>query len=453
VETGPGSCDDDGMHPHAHQRSPRLLVVALAVVALGACTAGGQGSQGTESGTTGDSGPEDDTGDETPAAGEALWDPNGLPEFQLVFAEDNWQDTLWAAIDQDDECADRRYVEAGLRFVNPVDGSTEDMGQIGVRLRGHSGLQEGEYERPGFKLKLHHLTAGQELHDAERINLLGTEGDYSLMREHLALMVSREAGLPAPRNAYALLSVNGEPQGLYPYTEETDDDAYVDAHFDGEGSLYKAAGYCGAEGDFVWLGDEPADYAATYEPKGDTPLEAMETDLIPLIACANSDEVVECLPDHIDLDAWLTATAVDMVLPDVDGMASSGQNFMLHHGDGGFVTYRWDLDQALTVYNASSESIFDVHPTWNANFESLIAEALMTHWREDYCTEVLRVAELVDPDGLFGEAVEDRRAFLAAHIEADPFMDAEHWGWIVDDILDVARERHPAVVAEAQACP
>ena len=81
----------------------------------------------------------------------------------------------------------------------------------------------------------------------------------------------------------------------------------------------------------------------------------------------------------------------------------------------------------------------------------LIVPITLPYW--DYCTEVLRVAELAVPDGLLGEAVEDRRAFLAAHIEADPFMDAQHWGWIVDDILDVARERYPAVVAEAQACP
>jgi len=432
-------------------------------VSLAACTQRGLGNPGGDSGDPGsDSGnhgsdtgsPGGDTGSQGGGgvASEPLWDPDGLAEFQLEFDEDDWKSTLWAAIDADDDCADRPYVEAGLRFVNPVDGSVEDMGQIGVRLRGHSGLQDGEYERPGYKLKLHHITAGQELHDAERINLLGTEGDYSLMREHIALRLSRQAGLPAPRNAYALLSVNGEAQGLYPYTEEPDDDAYVANHFDGEGSLYKVSGYCGGDGDFSWLGDDPEDYAATYEPKGDTELAAMEDDLIPLMACVNSDEVESCLPEHIDIEAWLTATAIDMVLPDVDGMASSGQNFMLHHGDDGFVTYRWDLDQALTVYNASSESIFDVHPTWKADFESVIAEALMRHWRAEYCEEVLRVAELVDPDGPLGEMVEDRRDFLAASIQADPFIEAERWGWIVDDILDVARERHPDVVAEAQAC-
>ena len=51
----------------------------------------------------------------------------------------------------------------------------------------------------------------------------------------------------------------------------------------------------------------------------------------------------------------------------------------------------------------------------------------MRHWRAEYCDEVLRVAELVDPDGPLGEMVEDRRDFLAASIQADPFIEAERW--------------------------
>ena len=426
--------------------------MALCLVLAG-CVPLAPKEHGDRGGVGGAWGEPPDLPDSREPADHPLFDPRGISEFDLQIYETDWDEALWDAIVDVEPCEDRPYLRANLRFWNPESQDWEEVGEVGVRYRGHSALDEGEHERVGFKIKVNAWTKGQDLHGVERINLLGTEGDYSLMREHLALNLHRAAGVPAPRVSYGWVTVNGEPQGIFPITEEPDDDVFLDERLGGRGSLFKVAGYCGGSGDFEWEGDDPEDYADTYEPKVDTTVDDLESHLLPLIECADSSDLEDCLPDYIDVDEWLSEIAVDMLTPDVDGMAASGQNFMLHRPPGGlFVVYPWDQDQALTDYNSASASIFEVHPTWKTDFDSRIADGLRKHWRGDFCTRVLELAPGVDPTRDLGSEWRELGQHLSPWIEADPFLDWERWTWIADDILATATERHAGVVAEAEGC-
>lgn len=409
-------------------------------------------STATTPADTGEAKPDPSELEPLPPASDPLWDPASPPTFRMSFDSADWEDQLWALIDPEDDCAERTYLPAQATFVSPVDGDIIPLGQVGVRHRGHSGLDVDSNGRLGFKIKVNEYQQGAELFELERLNLLGTEGDHSQMREYLALRMARQLGLPAPRSNYAFLYVNDAYMGLYPFTEEPDDDAFLRNHLGGSGSLYQVSGYCGRDGDFTYESDEPEDYWDTYEPEADTDPEAMRDDLIPLITCANGSDFDGCIDDWIDADSFMQLTALDMVLPDVDGMAPAGQNFMLHYGAQGFVPYPWDKDQAFTVYNATSDSIFAVHPTWDADFWSHVSNNLMDHRRAEYCETVLQVAVYYDPDGDLGAAHADRMDFMAPYMAIEPHLDADRWGWISDDLIEVVRERHPKVVAEAQAC-
>ena len=63
--------------------------------------------------------------------------------------------------------------------------------------------------------------------------------DFGL-REGVGYGLFRDAGVVAPRTAFAWLTVNGKPQGLFVVVEEIDD-RFVAANFPdgGEGNLYK----------------------------------------------------------------------------------------------------------------------------------------------------------------------------------------------------------------------
>lgn len=386
-------------------------------------------------------------------ADDPLWDDRYVPAYRLTFADADWAAQMEALIPTD-ACADREYIEATLEYDNPMTQTTETVEHVGVRYRGHSALTDGQ--RWGFKLSFDEFSPGAAFHDVDNLNLLGTEGDFSLMRERIAQQVMREAGVPAPLVGHAQLTINGEYQGVFPVAEEPDDDAYLDHHFDDDsGGLYKVEGYCGGTADFDDHGDEADDYNERYEPRADTTDEMVLADIYPLIQCAqgNDTQLVSCLPGLIDLDEWITEMAVDMVLPDVDGLAGAGQNFMLYDdpATGTFVVYPWDKDQAFSISAAASTSIWDLHPSWATPPDLTVR--IRRLWADEFCAEVLRVAELARPSALREESARIR-GYLEEPISRDPWFAAngQSWSGAVGALESDFESHHDDVVAEATAC-
>ena len=407
----------------------------------------------------------DDTGtpSDTGLAGSG-WDEPEHPVFSTetlqtvrITLQDDWEEVLWTYAQGDDPCEGRRSIPGSVVFENAVTGVTEDLGSADVRFRGHSALADGPdstTERPGFKLDFEDY--GGEYQGREKLNLLGTEGDYSLMREVLAFKLMRQLGLPAPYAGFAQVYVNDQLMGVYPLSEEADDQDFLDAHFDDpDGNFYEVEGYCGGTGRLTWLGESVDDYVDIYDPKAGTPDKAILDDLEPLLDCVTNsghDEFVACLPEHVDLDAFLTLVAADMVMPDVDGLPSAGQNYLLYADPSdGFVPISYDKDQAFDLSNVTSESIYALHPVWAADQEVELVDRLRELFDDEYCAAVLEAARWVEPSVLSVQ-VEATRAHLSAAIDADPFIDLDRWNSVVNDIVDVAEIHHPAVVAEATAC-
>lgn len=389
-------------------------------------------------------------------AHQPLWDPDAVPTYRLELGA-GWEETLEAAFDPF-ECGDRAYVRGTLRFENPATGEVELWEDVGVRYRGHNVYQESEMERRGFKISFDEFVPDRAFHGVDKINLLGTEGDYTLLRERLALGLMRDAGVEAPRVAHARLFVNGRFMGLFPNSEEADDQRFLDAHFDDpDGSYFKVKGYCGDRATLQYVSDDPDAYTLTYEPKAGTRDEEVVADLIPMLACASvdtDDELAACLPQHVDVDQWLTEIAVDMVLPDVDGMASAGQNFLLYKPPNGrFVVVPWDKDLSLTLTNHAPEdgSIFALEPFWLARSSPVLINRIRDVYRNEFCDEVLRVAERYDP-AVFNAEVDALEAQLLPHAKDDPFLDWQTWQWIIDDLQETVRVRHAQVVEEATQC-
>jgi spore coat protein CotH len=394
-------------------------------------------------------------------ADDPLWDLSHPPTYRLHVEDADWQGLLTDLLPADyldDDCFERTYAPAQLVFMNPVDGAEETYEDVGVRWRGQSSLEDLDAAdaRVGIKLSFNEFVQGRRFHDTRKINLLGTEGDHSAMHEWLALQVMREQDVPAPRSTFAMLYVNDEFQGLYPQSEEPDDEPYLENHFgDDKGSLYKVSGYCGGRGRFEWDGDDPADYVETYVPKAGTLDEAMTADLLPMLQCANSDSDEDfegCIGDWIDVHEFMREMAVDAVMPDGDGLAGNGQNFMLYFvpQDQRFAVYPWDKDQAFVLDDLATDGIFDFHPDWWSG-ESVLVDRLRSVYRTAYCEAVLDAADRVDPDDLV-PLVEQTRSFLEPYLEADPFVDVESWSWAVADMIDTIESRHPQVVEEAESC-
>lgn len=390
-------------------------------------------------------------------AAEPLWDPGAVPTFRIQI-DRGWEDRLDQAFDPF-ECGDRTYERATVLFENPETGEVETWDDVGVRYRGHNVYDESAMERRGFKLSFDAFAPERTFHGVDKINLLGTEGDFTLLRERIALGLMNEAGVVAPRVTHARLFVNGAFMGVFPNSEEADDKAFLEARFGGiEGSYYKVKGYCGDRATLQYISDDPIAYTGTYEPKAGTNDADVSADLIPMLACASSgsdDELRACLPDHIDIDAWLREIAVDMVLPDVDGMAGAGQNFLLYRPPAGrFVVVPWDKDLSLTLanHNPDDESIFNLHPMWLGDSQQpVLVNRLREAYRQEFCRAVLDVAGLAEPATLSPQ-IDDLEALLLPYMKNDPFIDWMTWQYVIDDLHETIAVRNEQVVREASAC-
>lgn len=113
--------------------------------------------------------------------------------------------------------------------------------KVGVRLKGSWGsfrLLDGQ-SKAAFTIKFNAFEKKQRFHGLRRIVLNNGVQDPSYMNEHICYSLFRDAGIPAPRTAYAHLTVNGDPYGLYVQIEAVTRDFLRRWFSDQRGNLYE----------------------------------------------------------------------------------------------------------------------------------------------------------------------------------------------------------------------
>ena len=391
-------------------------------------------------------------------AEDPLWDLAAPATFRVELPVEDWDTALWDIMPVGDACAPRPYLKGRVVFVDPTDGVEEIWDDVGVRWRGRSALKQDLNEtRLGIKLSFDEFSSGRKFYGLQKINLMGTEGDHSQLREQFALRIARDLGIAAPRSSYVHLFVNDVYMGYYPMTEEADDTRYLRNHFgEDNGSLFKVKGYCGGRGSFEDLGDDPLLYTP-YDPRAGTPDSAVEDDILPIIRCLrlrDDAEFTTCIEEHLDVENWLTEIAVDVVLPDIDGMIGTGQNYMMYkRADTGlFEIWPWDKDLALSEDNLDPwGDLTGFHPDWAPDFKNRLGDRLVHVYKQRYCDIVLEVAHRYDPARLVPE-VRRHEALMRPWMASDPWTDMTRWVHRVDDVVRVIEGHHPFVEDQAYSC-
>jgi RNA polymerase sigma factor (sigma-70 family) len=206
-------------------------------------------------------------------------------------------------------------------------------------------------KRP-FKLDLNKFERGQKLGGLDELTFDSLVFDYSCMSEALAYEFFRDAGVPAPRTAYAWLSVSvakqweRKPMGLY-VMEEAVDDAFAAERFGSRKTpLFKPSTYKL----FEYMGDDWSAYAPSYDLKTEaTPGQRQRIiDFAHLVTSASDQEFAERVGGFLDLDEFARFLAVLVVLPNYDSILTTGQNYYLYldQGSNKFGFIPWDLDAA-----------------------------------------------------------------------------------------------------------
>jgi hypothetical protein len=242
-----------------------------------------------------------------------------------------------------DDPAHKPYVRADLRVT--FDGRTESLRDIGLRLKGSAGSLRGLDGKPAFLLSFDRYVAEQRLDGLEKLALNNMVQDPSMEREGLGYPLFRALGVPAPRSGHALVTVNGEPYGLYATVESLSNTVFLETWFgDAGGNLYEAG----------WGSDLTLDALPGFDHDGGLDIDRAElselfTALDALIALADPDIALHELERWIDLDLYLLLAATEIYLGHWDGHVDGLNNYFIYHrpADRRWVVLPWGIDQTL----------------------------------------------------------------------------------------------------------
>ncbi|MEO7193071.1 MAG: CotH kinase family protein [Vicinamibacterales bacterium] len=283
---------------------------------------------------------------------------------------------------------DFEYSHATLEFEN------RRFADVGVRHKGNGtyGIAQ-QSGKVSFKVDLDKFLKGQKLAGVTGFNLHSNITDVSSMNEPLAYRLYRDAGVPAPRTAYARVFItvpgvqNRAPYGLYSIVEDVDR-AFAENRFKADGgALFKPV----TMALFSYLGDDWARYNQRYDPK--TTLtdsdKARLIDFCRVVTRADDRTFAERLPQFLDVDAFAQYLAVLVWLANPDSLLKQGQNFYLHlHPTTRQFTFvPWDQDHSFGQYPFRAPTVFqrmDILRPWTGANRFLERTMTVPAFRDKY---------------------------------------------------------------------
>jgi hypothetical protein len=414
------------------RRSPRRAVVA-AVLALAAARCGPPP-------------PDYVPPDPGPEPGLQLFRDDALMEVRLEMTPQAWDQVRFQSRDLPAQLATPTcmaqpfpspwfYVEATRITVNGV-----ALERVGVRKKGFLGSLASD--RPSLKVSFDEYVPGQKIDGLKGITLNNAKQDPSYLRTCLAYRVFRIAGVPAPRCSFARVNVNGADLGLYVHVEPVGK-PLLRRHFDDvTGNLYEGT-----------ISDFRPGYTGTFDLKTNelvndrSRLEALAT-----AAAAPDASLLSELARYVDLDAYFTFWAAEVLTNHWDGYDSNNNNYFVYDdpATGKFRFLPWGPDGAFVAQSpfpahqqgpvsamARSQLSYRLFqlPEGRTRYIARLRELLASAWKEnELLVELERmnqliapVAQLRDPQG-YQNAVEqvrqfirNRRATLTAELDSGSF--------------------------------
>ncbi|MDB6029894.1 MAG: hypothetical protein JWM16_232 [Verrucomicrobiales bacterium] len=241
-----------------------------------------------------------------------------------------------------------KYVHADLEL------GTNRLKDVAVRLKGNSSfMQVGKARKYSFKVDLNEFVKGQKIGSLTKLNFHNNVADPSWMNEVLSYQLYRDAGVPAPKTAYAkvYVTVPGEHDrtylGLYSMVEDVDRSFAWDHFGSKKGAVFKPV----THKLFDYLGDDWSNYRQIYDPKSELS-EAQAKRLIEfckLVSKADDGEFEKSISSFLDIDEFSRFLAVTVYLSTLDSLLGMGQNFYahLHPVFQNFQFIPWDLDNSF----------------------------------------------------------------------------------------------------------
>ena len=286
-----------------------------------------------------------------------LFSTSKIPAFDLYLPAAAWEALKVHARDEE-------YVPAQACFEGKA------IGLVGLRFKGSYGslyncfnaAGENTCRKLGMKIKFDEYVDGQGFFGLKRLNFQGYHYDSSYLKERLSYDLYRAMDIVTPRAAWAVLRVNGEPQGLFGMVEAIDGRFTKDRWpGNGEGNLFKEE----------WPGmvDDTQLLAGLETNKAAGSVGAFKAFSAAINGAAEAD-LRTVLGSYTDLDYFARYMAVDDAIANFDGITTyytsgapdeaGNHNFFLYEESASkYTIIPWDLESTMSL-----ASNFGNVPSW-----------------------------------------------------------------------------------------
>jgi spore coat protein H len=306
---------------------------------------------------------------------------------------------------------ERRPIISPMGYIyNTVPGSVqlaqEPPVQAAIRFKGNYSytLASRGLTRP-MKIQLPRSDPARRIDGLRTLNLNTGALDRSMMREPLGFAVFREAGIPAPRTAYARVSLTVDglhdrrDLGIYVVVEQVDSQ-FLARHFgNDDGMLLKPEMLRG----LPYKGRQWERYVERYNPKSSIdPADGRRfVEFLRLIHFADDQAFARDIGGYLDVEQFLRFIAVQALIVNTDSFLATGHNYYLYQDrrDGRYRFIPWDLNLSFGLFELVADlnqqadlSIRSPHVPPNRLIERMLADQNM---REQYGKIITALAEQV----------------------------------------------------------
>ena len=250
------------------------------------------------------------------------------------------------------------YVEASVS----IDGVV--FPKVGLRKKGFIGSLS--HTRPSLKIKLNHVDKESGIEGLTNLTLNNNKQDTSLMSQFMGYALFNAIGSPAPRCAYAKVTVNGENLGIYAHVETIRPPLLKRAFGNSKGPLYE-----GTVVDFYEDWENSFEHKRGDDKRGRTHINA----LIDLLANPKATE--SDIGELVDLDSFYRFWATEGLVGFWDGYSGNKNNFFfyLNPEDNKFYFIPWGMDSIFTKMS-KLEFMNDARAPISVKTQGLIAYKL-----------------------------------------------------------------------------
>ncbi len=251
-----------------------------------------------------------------------IFPTNRVLDIQITVADEDWDTIRYQSRDFFSALHESRKVAPPEAPYTYVDASVTIDGvvfpNVGVRKKGFLGSLSTT--RPSLKVKLNHTDKDAGIGGLTNLTLNNNQQDISLMSQFMGYALFNAAGSPAPRCAYAKVTVNGVNLGVYSHVETVRKSFLRRAFGTDDGTLYEGPYVDFYEG---WLG--------SFEHKTGDDAPGREK-IQQLIEVLNGDgkNIEGAIGELVDLDTFYTFWAIEGLLGFWDGYSGNNNNFFIY---------------------------------------------------------------------------------------------------------------------------